>query len=714
VADSYIGIDEPTTIDKKLDTEQLTVGSNTVERERVQIAGSTATQIAPVSATDGLLVNLGANNDVTVTGTVTANLAAGTNNIGDVDVLSVPAPLSTTGGGTEATAQRVTIANDSTGVLSVDDNGGSLTVDGTVAVSSLPALVAGTANIGDVDVLSVPAPLSTTGGGTEAAALRVTLANDSTGVVSVDDNGASLTVDGTVTANLAAGTNNIGDVDVLTLPALPAGDNAIGRVKITDGTDVADVLDLTNSNPVAVAIVDGSGTQITSFGGGTQYTEDAAAAADPVGTVPILVRKDTPAAITSTDGDNVAQRGTNYGAAFVQVVSSAGAFIDSFGGSGGTAQADRSSFTDGTTNATPIAGVYNETASDPTEDQAAAVRLTAKRAIHVNLRDATGAEVSVGGGTQYDEDTASAAGEKLTMAGVVRADTAASQVGSDGDRTVLVVDANGRLHVNGSGVTQPVSAASLPLPTGASTLAEQQTQTTALQLIDDAVATVAAAVPTKGLAAAGTDGTNARLLKTDTSGELQVDVLTLPALVAGTANIGDVDVLTVPAPLSTTGGGTEATALRVTVASDSTGVLSVDDNGSSLTVDNAGTFAVQPKPETSGGLDLFRSIDLDETEEEVKASAGQVYGLWFSNLATSTRFLKFYNATAASVTVGTTTPVLTLALPGNSSDDISGVFSSAFGIAFSTAITVAATTGVADTDTGAPGANEVLVNIFYK
>jgi hypothetical protein len=33
------------------------------------------------------------------------------------------------------------------------------------------------------------------GGGTEAAALRVTLANDSTGLLSVDDNGASLTVD---------------------------------------------------------------------------------------------------------------------------------------------------------------------------------------------------------------------------------------------------------------------------------------------------------------------------------------------------------------------------------------------------------------------------------------------------------------------------------------------------------------------------------------
>jgi len=72
-----------------------------------------------------------------------------------------------------------------------------------------------------------------------------------------------------------------------------------------------------------------------------------------------------------------------------------------------------------------------------------------------------------------------------------------------------------------------------------------------------------------------------------------VDVLTLPALVAGTANIGDVDVLTVPSPLSTTGSGTEATALRVTVATDSTGVLSVDDNGGLLSVDDgAGTLTV--------------------------------------------------------------------------------------------------------------------------
>lgn len=156
--------------------------------------------------------------------------------------------LSVVGGGTEATAQRVTIANDSTGVLSVDDNGASITVDAPVGTpvaarlsdgaafydatktGQLPAALVGgrlDENVGawlgstaptvgsKTSAASIPVViasdqgavtttntvLSVVGGGTEAAAQRVTIANDSTGVLSVDDNGGSLTVDGTVTAN---------------------------------------------------------------------------------------------------------------------------------------------------------------------------------------------------------------------------------------------------------------------------------------------------------------------------------------------------------------------------------------------------------------------------------------------------------------------------------------------------------------------------------
>ena len=117
---------------------------------------------------------------------------------------------------------------------------------------------------------------------------------------------------------------------------------------------------------------------------------------------------------------------------------------------------------------------------------------------------------------------------------------------------------------------------------------------------------------------------------------------------------------------------------------------------------------------TSGGTSIFRSLDLDETEEAVKATAGQIYWIHAMNLASTKRYLKIYNATVATVVVGTTTPVLTFPLPTQGDSNGAG-FTLAIpnGIAFGTAITVAATTGIADADTGAPGANEVVVNIGY-
>lgn len=193
------------------------------------------------------------------------------------------AALSVTGGGVEASALRVTLANDSTGVVSVDDNGGSLTVDGTVSVSgavdtelttadldtgagtdtravvglvlaaSGGGLLVGSANPMPVSdnsgSLTIDnAALSVTGGGVEASALRVTIANDSTGVLSVDDNGStisvddgasSLTVDGTVTANAGSGTFAVGGV--------AAHDAAVS------GNPVLNAAEARTTNPTAVA-----------------------------------------------------------------------------------------------------------------------------------------------------------------------------------------------------------------------------------------------------------------------------------------------------------------------------------------------------------------------------------------------------------------------------------------------------------------------------
>jgi len=138
-----------------------------------------------------------------------------------------------TGNGTAAGSLRVTLASDTTGVVSVDDNGGSLTVDGTVTANAgtgtftvdnggtfaVQAAQSGSWTVdlsatdnAVLDTIETNTDFGTvTGGGTEAGALRVTLANDSTGVVSVDDGGGTLTVDGTVTANLSATDNAVLD-----------------------------------------------------------------------------------------------------------------------------------------------------------------------------------------------------------------------------------------------------------------------------------------------------------------------------------------------------------------------------------------------------------------------------------------------------------------------------------------------------------------------
>lgn len=102
------------------------------------------------------------------------------------------------------------------------------------------------------------------------------------------------------------------------------------------------------------------------------------------------------------------------------------------------------------------------------ESSGASAEVTSAGAIHVNLRDASGTEVSVGGGTQYDEDTVHSSGDKITLIGVVRND-AGTALAADGDRTVLTVNASGALYVTGGGggtqYTEDAAAAADPVGT---------------------------------------------------------------------------------------------------------------------------------------------------------------------------------------------------------------------------------------------------------
>lgn len=210
--------------------------------------------------------------------------------------------------------------------LPISDAGGSITVDGTVNATLAGTTLAGqTAVTADYDSGAATATLAMLGlalpgaggavaGGTFTNPIRV----DPTGTTTqpISDGGGSITVDGSVTvgAALPAGNNNIGDVDA----NLAAGDNVVGRVKITDGTTVVDVFDYTNANPIAVRLTDTNGDYVSS-GAGTEYTEDAASAANPSGGMQIVRRRDTlTASEVSTDGDNIAVNATSKGEVYVK------------------------------------------------------------------------------------------------------------------------------------------------------------------------------------------------------------------------------------------------------------------------------------------------------------------------------------------------------------------------------------------------------------
>ncbi len=332
-------------------------------------------------------------------------------------------------------------------------------------------------------------------------------------------------------------------------------------VQIGDGTLQVSIRDLTNSDPLDVAIVDASGNQITSFGGGTQYTEDDAAAGNPVGTAPIFVRQDTPASEVSATGDNIAGRATQYGAQFVQIVDSAGNFVDTFGGSGGTAQSDNTALGQ----ITGIGALFDTTPPAITDGNVGIPRMNSNRQL---LVDGSGVTQPVSGtitanagtGTFNVDAVANSIGLALS-ADITNVFGAASLIDTDlADADVVTQDrlfvsaalqifngttmdlvresgsVAGAVLVDGSGVTQPVSG-TVTANAGTGTFNVDVTAnsiglaTSANQLADNHNVTANAGTNLNTSALAVETGGNLATIAGAVAGtEMQVDVITLPAV----------------------------------------------------------------------------------------------------------------------------------------------------------------------------------------
>jgi hypothetical protein len=668
----------------------------------------------------------------------------------------------------------------------------------TTLLGQLPAALSGSGNL---KVALAESTVTQTVSGTVTAVVGTVAAVTSiTNVVHVDDNAGSLTVDGTVTANAGSGTfanqqsNVTADYDTgagtqtLTLfgVALPASGGAVAGG--------------TGTNPLRV---DPTGT--------TAQPVSGTVTANQGGTWPVRLQDGLGNAITST-------------------TSALDVNIKSGAGSGGTALADGATFTEGTTSLTPVGGVRDDTTTGTVaEDKAGVCRITTNRALHVNLRDVSGNELSVGGGTQYNEDDPSAGGEKVTLAGVIRQDTLASTTTTDGDFTNLKVTAAGRLYASATidaalpaganvigGVTQSGTwnvgaltsitnvvhvddnAGSLTVdgsitanqggtwtvatnadasvgvgtaPSKSLVVAGQYNtaaptptngQTVALQLDASGLLKVNVAAggasggtsssfgsadPAAGTAAGFSDGTNlreARVFDLDSgagaqyvlgvglrklasggsveagtsSDPLRVDPTgTTTQPVSGTVSItanSSINLNQVAGASVATGHGTAAGAIRVELPTDGTGVVNAVQSGT-WTVQPGNTANTTPwltslRPAASGGCTVFSGVSTGAANQDsfnIKASAGQLYGYALFNTTSSARYVKLYSK--ATAPLSTDTPLMRIYVPPQGGANLD----SANGLVFGTGIGLRVTTGPGDSDTGAATTNDVLITFWY-
>lgn len=451
---------------------------------------------------------------------------------------------------------------------------------------------------------------------------------------------------------------------------------------------------------LSMQIVAADGSQITSFGGGTQYTE-----------------ADTDSSITGTAIMFESNTGTNA-LSVVNNTTPLPVAIISGAGSGGTA----SNFGSAVPSAGTAAGF-----SDGTNMQAPRVF-----------------DGDSGGGTQYivgvqprfaasggsvEAATGTGVANAATQRVVLSSDsplpsgaaTAAKQpaLGTAGSASADVITIQGvasmtAVKVDGSAVTQPVSAASLPLPSGASTSANQATEITSLQLIDDVIFAEDAGHSTGDKGIMG----------------FCVRKATTPTDRSAGATDGDYEPCQVDAQ------GRQYTNAAIY---DSTGTAAMDTTAhavKNLAVDSAGT-AVPVADGGSGAASANTTRTIESTDSpvvselqtgwtigavtsaastnanNVKGSAGRVSSINLINTTGTLYYLRLYNLASTPTCSSATGFIVSLPVPADTSGSGFAMSFPNGGIAFTTGIGYCLTGGSSSTD-NTSAATGIFGIISYK
>ncbi len=406
----------------------------------------------------------------------------------------------------------------------------------------------------------------------------------------------------------------------------------------------------------------------------TQFAEDAAHSSGDSGMEMLAVRQDTIANSTSADGDYGTLKINSVGRIYTSTTIDAAL-------PAGTNAIGKLSANDGV----DIGDVTINNASG-----GSAVNIQ-DGGNSITVDGTVTASIAAGATTiAKAEDVASADADVGVPAMAIRKATPANTSGTDGDWEALQMSA-GRLWVDASGVTLTVGSHAV---TNAGTFAVQDSQ---VKAEDAASANADNLFPVAGIRR-DTPVANANVSADGDYTNFLFDNL---------GKLWTAETQSEDAAHTSADKGAFVLAVRSDTLAASSGTTG---DYEAFHTNSIGAIWNQIAPATAGGLSFYKTLDLDETEEDVKTSAGQLYGYYIFNNAASTRYVKIYNSTAASVTVGTTTPDITIPIPAGSA---ANVFSD-IGWSFSTGICIAATNGVADNDTGAPAANDVVCTFYYK
>lgn len=305
--------------------------------------------------------------------------------------------------------------------------------------------------------------------GTTAEGLDVDVTRVS-GVVHVDDNGAtlsvddgagSLTVDGTVAVSAIGGVVDVSgslvDVTGSAVTAVVSGTVAVSGVAAVVHVD-DNAGSLTVDGTVAVSSVV-PGVAATSLG----KAEDAAAVSGDTGVMALAVRRDVPGTGIGADGDYVplAVDVTNRLLCDVTGQVSIGGVVTVSGVTPGVAatnlgKAEDAAHSSGDTGVMALA-VRRDTPSTGVgaDGDYVALGVDSNGRLHVDI---TGLLTSVVPGVAATslgkaEDAAHVSGDTGVAMWGVRRDSVISGAGTDGDYASLNLDANGRLYVNNAGDT---------------------------------------------------------------------------------------------------------------------------------------------------------------------------------------------------------------------------------------------------------------------